>query len=424
MSIKSIPSLLTLPVEVFYCILDQLDAKDILLSFRNVCTHFRAITDTYNRYKIQFTSTSPEADIRLACRMIRPENVISCVLTNTSDESDYMTGRIQLFLSLIDIRQFTHLQSLDLFYKGKCDFNKLMSDIFCVSTLMSLSLRWTPTVPMTHDIIGLLSAIIDMPSFRKLHLAYIDPEIYKIPRPNQCKLKELTIDNCSHEKLCDVLHHLSNLRSFSSNYYHMDETDQIVFSTSFQLLTSLTLRSPYMLIDQLESLLSFTPSLVYLHIVNHSSTLSFLQRLSQWEQFIRHKLPLLEKFKFYAYTHDYHYENVKDIELIINAFRTSFWLEDKHWYVTCKYINNDTRSGMMLYSPTASSIDFPDNLWPGILSYSTSTTKNDDIAKTSSTWNARLNLSAMNDAISSHKVCGDMNSIGFSILNPILSAIS
>ena len=193
----------------------------------------------------------------------------------------------------------------------------------------------------------------------------------------------------------------------------MEETDQIVFSAPFRRLTSITLRSPNMLIDQLESLLSFTPPLVYLHIASHSSTFSFLQRLSQWEHFIRHKLPLLEKFKFYAYTYEYHYKNVKDIEQILNAFRTSFWLEEKHWYVTCKYINNEARSGIMLYSSTTSSVDFPDNLGPDILSYSTSTTKNDDITKTSSTWNARLNLSAMNDAISLHKVCSDINSIDF-----------
>ena len=365
----------------------------------------------YNRYKIQVTSTSPKADIRLLCRMIRPENVISCALRSSNSESDHITCRIQLFLSLIDIRQFTRLQSLDLFSRGDCDFNELIRHIPCIPTFMSLSLRWMKSGPMDHNTIDPLSSILTMPSLRKLHLGRIDPRICMSPSINQYKLEALIVDDCSHSQLCDVLHHLPDLRTFSSNYYSMKETDQIIFSAPFQQLTSLTLRSPQILMDQLESLLSFTPSLVYLHIVSHSSTFTFLQRLSQWEHFIRHKLPSLEKFKFYAYTHEYRYENVQDIERILNAFRTSFWLEEKHWYVTCRYTNNTPRAGLMLYSSTNSSVDFPDNLCSGTLSYSTSTTKNDDITKTSSTWNARLNFSAMAKPISLYKVCSDMNSI-------------
>ena len=411
MSVTANASLLTLPIEILHHILDQLDTKDIVLSFRNVCVHFRAITNNYNRYKIQLTSTSLENDIRLICRMIRPENVISCALRSSNGRSDLMTSRIQLFLSLIDIHQLTRLQSLDLFGRDNCDFNELIRHISSIPTFMSLSLRWIKSASMSDDTIGPLSSIITMPSLRKLHLSLIDPKIYASSSINQCKLEALSIDNCSHKELCDVLHHLPDLRTFSSNCYDMEETNPIVFSAPFQRLTSLTLRSPHILMDQLESLLSFTPSLVYLNIVSHFSTFTFLQRLSQWEHFIRHKLPLLEKLKFYAYTHEYRYENVQDIERILNGFRTPFWLEEKHWYVTCKYINNEARSGLMLYSSTNSSVDFPDDLCPDILSYSTSTTNNDDITKTSSTWNARLNLSAMNNAISLHKVCSDMNLI-------------
>ena len=405
MSSKPDPSLLTLPVEVLFYILDRLDTRDILFSFRNVCTYFHAIASTYNRYKIEFTSTSPVADIRRICPMIKPENVISYILMSRHYKSDDIKDRIQLFLSLIDVHQFIRLRSLDLFDMGESNFNQLMHHICCVSTVKLLSLRWIMAQSMSHNTIDLLSSIMVMPSLRRLHLSRIHPKIYRISTPNQCKVEELTIEECTYTQLCDILHHLPNLRALSTSYCNMDETDQIGFSTSFQLLTSLTLRSPAMQIDQLESLLSFTPSLIYLHIVSHSSTFSFLQRVSQWEQFIRQKLPLLEEFKCYAYTGEYHYENVQDIELIINAFRTSFWLKEKRWYITCKYINTDTRTGIMLYSSIASSTDFPDNLSPGILSYSTSTTKNDDIANMISTWNARLNLSAMNDAIFLHKVC-------------------
>jgi hypothetical protein len=47
-------SLHTLPVEVVYRILDNLDEQIILFSFYNVCTRLDIIIDTYHRYEIIF----------------------------------------------------------------------------------------------------------------------------------------------------------------------------------------------------------------------------------------------------------------------------------------------------------------------------------------------------------------------------------
>ena len=55
MSNKIIPSLVTLPVELAYWILDHLEPFEILVSARNVCTRLNAITDTYHRYQVNFT---------------------------------------------------------------------------------------------------------------------------------------------------------------------------------------------------------------------------------------------------------------------------------------------------------------------------------------------------------------------------------
>jgi hypothetical protein len=45
-------SLLTLPVELIYRILDNLDEASIFLSVRDVCTRLNLITDTYHRYQV------------------------------------------------------------------------------------------------------------------------------------------------------------------------------------------------------------------------------------------------------------------------------------------------------------------------------------------------------------------------------------
>jgi hypothetical protein len=54
MSNQMTPSLHTLPVELVYRILDNLDDKAIFLSCRNICTRLNAITDTYRRYQVTF----------------------------------------------------------------------------------------------------------------------------------------------------------------------------------------------------------------------------------------------------------------------------------------------------------------------------------------------------------------------------------
>lgn len=51
-------SILTLPVELVYRILDNLNEKAIFLSLRNVCTRLNTIIDTYHRYQVNFSILS------------------------------------------------------------------------------------------------------------------------------------------------------------------------------------------------------------------------------------------------------------------------------------------------------------------------------------------------------------------------------
>ena len=48
-------SLVELPVELVYHILDYLDEKTMFLSVRNVCIKLNAITDKYHRYQVNVT---------------------------------------------------------------------------------------------------------------------------------------------------------------------------------------------------------------------------------------------------------------------------------------------------------------------------------------------------------------------------------
>ncbi|CAF5162101.1 unnamed protein product, partial [Rotaria sp. Silwood1] len=48
---KTPATLLTLPIDICYRILDALDDLTIISSVRNVCERLNVITDTYHRYQ-------------------------------------------------------------------------------------------------------------------------------------------------------------------------------------------------------------------------------------------------------------------------------------------------------------------------------------------------------------------------------------
>ena len=52
MSDKIIPSFDTLPLELVYRILDNMDELTISISMQNICTRINAIIDSYHRYQV------------------------------------------------------------------------------------------------------------------------------------------------------------------------------------------------------------------------------------------------------------------------------------------------------------------------------------------------------------------------------------
>jgi hypothetical protein len=56
MSEKATISFLTLPVEIVYRILDNLNELSLLISTRDVCTRLNAIIDSYHPYKVNVIS--------------------------------------------------------------------------------------------------------------------------------------------------------------------------------------------------------------------------------------------------------------------------------------------------------------------------------------------------------------------------------
>ncbi|CAF0863818.1 unnamed protein product [Rotaria sordida] len=105
-------------------------------------------------------------------------------------------------------------------------------------------------------------------------------------------------------------------------------------SICFLQLTSLTIKNLCQTIDEFQSFLLLTPSLTYLKCINGRNMIDG----KRWEQFIEQNLFQLDKFEFYFHERRSITEQpYTDLELIIDSFRTSFWIEKKKWFVTCEY---------------------------------------------------------------------------------------
>ena len=337
-------SLLTLPSEIFYRICDFLDAETILYSFGNVCTQFHFIAKTYNQYKIDFHSVS-KMNI---CRIIQPENIATLDFGDPNRTIDW----IERFLSSFDVHQFTRLRSLHLYEIKKNTLNIVLHHVLFNCKLRSFSIHSNISID-DHDILQQLSSIISQSTLRNLTLYLNLSDKDKLLWPVLCNVEKLCISTCTVKQLCSILHNSPYLHQMIMNDCHVNEIDEIIPLNFYRQLTSLTLNDMRITMDKLEYLLSLIPSLIHLDLSSSGKPYEFVRRLSQWEEFIRLKLPRLSQFEFCIFCFCSNWEN---FDSLISAFRTSFWIEEKHWFVTCQFRDDWTSSFTVFTSDNPSTI--------------------------------------------------------------------
>jgi hypothetical protein len=320
-------SIETLPVEILHCILDNLDAETILYSIRPLSRLFQSVVNIYNRYILNFTLIS-KANFYLFCRLIHPENIISLTLSNDGLTSD----QIDLFISLVHLRQMTRLRSLILLQINEDQLNFMLQRIN-LKTLTSLLVN----IRKYNDELikpspALLSLTTTQTNLRKLEFDTYD-RITKISWEVTGITEYLTTNNRIN---------IDDLRKIlqCSPYLHILILNEIPTGTinnlaaiCFRQLTSLTINDLRVTIDELEVFLSLTSSLAYLKLIGGKGMLNG----KRWEQFIQINLPQLDKFEFYFNEWRRTMQTLTDLKLTINSFNTPFWIEHKKWFVDCEY---------------------------------------------------------------------------------------
>ncbi|CAF3348954.1 unnamed protein product [Rotaria sp. Silwood2] len=330
-------SLDSLPVELLHRIFDFCDIQTVLVSIGYVSKQLHAISNSYNRLKLNYDSSSEHYFKRISCH-VRPENVISLIINNDGTRND----RIRQFVTFFGACRFTRIGSLTLNCSDNALLEHFLQHIECES-LNSLVIK--PDSPNIKTNWTLALRAITQFQVRKLGFYNdLDYQIEATQWSFQYKLEHLIMLKCLFQEYVAIIQHFPNLRTFVMRdciVNNNEETMSSLFhSTYVSALKSLTIEQCSLSMIALELLLSFTPTLVHLKFGSDERMLDSIWDGYSWKRLIETKLPSLKQFEFVAFrsfsnANDTHFISLKSI---IAPFRTRFWLKEKHWTFTCDYV--------------------------------------------------------------------------------------
>ncbi|CAF4088314.1 unnamed protein product [Adineta steineri] len=314
-----------IPIEIFHIIFDYFWAHEILHSFNNISNYLNSILSNYNRYLINFESIR-KSHFDLVCRSIRPEQVITLILSDKIET----VNQSQLFQSLFSIEQFTHLRTLKLIELDD-DGESFLSSLYKMPKLLSLQINTNINVPLIKRLPSLETFIINIPS--GIHFD-LDPSISMIQFK---QLRHLTLSNCSCRQLQKIFDQAIQLTSLKISFTFLVSDELHAFvnfhqeKTRLSALVSLNLfvngGGRTMMRSYVERFLAPLQRLRRLELViPYGAENSFLDA-DQWERFLSNHLPRLSTFNF----------NITPYSSgtnVIDQYRRPFWL-NRHWYVAC-----------------------------------------------------------------------------------------
>ncbi|CAF2203977.1 unnamed protein product [Rotaria magnacalcarata] len=276
------------------------------------------------------------SDLCSMAHIIDPKNIISVTL---SDEIQ-TPGQIRLFLIHFQIDQFIRLRSLNLVKVNFKDFNQFQKHIIkCQLTTLSITL----CDYYQKDPTALISSLISHNNLRKFEYIGNYNILHKIRWPTQCRLIHVIIGHYNFNVLCSTIVHLPYLQTLVvKDIFSVTPVVTVDRYDGFPQLSHLTSLSLNMscniLMADIESVLSFLPTLTHLQLMSEDRLLDTrLFNGSCWENFIQAKLPLLSKFEFCFIRIAITDPDCITVESVIASFRTPLWLEIKRWILKCHY---------------------------------------------------------------------------------------
>jgi hypothetical protein len=280
---------------------------------------------------------------------MKPENVISLSL------ADKLPDQVELFLSIVHIGQFTQLRSLECFGIDKSYFNLILKRIN-VNLIDSLNVTIRNGSCDNDDELEetrkLFASFISQSKLRKLELNIF----CKIACPTNYSIQHFTINRfITLKDLCTLLQSMPQLKTLILKDGFRNNPVVSSPSIIFKQITSLSIEHHDLDIDSIEAFLSLTPSLVHLKLISSNSNI--LLNGKRFEEFIKNNLPQLDRLEFFFSKRKLNNFTKEEIEEIIAPFRTSFWIENKKWFVNLERDKCTTLNNTVYFALDSSSID-------------------------------------------------------------------
>ena len=329
-----------LPVELFHYLFSYFSTNEIFSTFTNLTSYIDSILASYTNYRVNFKAIS-RSHFDLVCERIIPEHVIALTLSDDEDTP----GLIGLFLSRFQIHQFTRLQALQMIEIGPDFWKIIVTQMMRLKHLRSFryylsnrDYQWMCNVP-SSEVTALDKSLFDkyvllLPQLFELRLNHGD-YLHSIQFPH---LRHLALEHsninlikyvASAAPQLQILEtKFSFLTSFTDLILPMPRLNRLVLRIQGKNFNQQNISHIFKFLglsismNALEQMMFNLPRLRHLDLV--SDCTNDVTDGQRWESIAKNLLTFI-----FSFTLDVYIESERQLD----SFRTSFWLDEKRWFV-------------------------------------------------------------------------------------------
>ena len=260
-------------------------------------------------------------------RFIQPENIISLIVQENCCTKD----NLHLFFQLFDKDRFVQLRSLTLNEITRENLDCIFDVFRCYPRLVSLSINANKSWKEEKG--NFLLSQMNLFQFRKLFLKNFDSLLTKILWKHLSTIQDINLEKCTISQYQTILNSLTNLKKLTMKDCLINNRNNVIVTTYRQLI-SLSMYDCHLSIDDIQLIISLTPSLVDLKLISRREIFDSTFNGSFWKEFLQTNFSSLEKFQFFfSYTIPDD-DLMIDIDSLLHSFQTPFFSSNK---INCDY---------------------------------------------------------------------------------------
>jgi hypothetical protein len=288
-----------LPMVVFHLLFTYFLPEEILVSLLDVSPYLNHIIKSYSNYQLNLKSIRL-AHFDLICRHLSPDQIKILILSDDKDTP----GQSQLFLFHFQFDQLINLQSLTLIQIERDSLRHIIPFLNQLKHLRTLSLKSESPVPLSLPLANL--RYLELPQYT---VDQLKPICLTTPR---LKILNIIIEHrtSNFDFQCPLEHLTRLILQIHCKYFYKKILASISIVLGFQVR-----------MNEIKKFLNNFPRLKHLDLRTRCHI--DVTNGYAWELIAKDLLTFKFIFSIQLYS----------IVTILNTFRTSFWLEEKCWFV-------------------------------------------------------------------------------------------